>query len=612
MLTGRAVRPCLSRVTMAAALLLSLVLPAAPVAAQPPAAAVAATPTPGQSTPSRRPASPARDTPAQRAADASATLGTIRGRVAAADTGRPVLRARVFLSGPGLDGGRATLTDEDGRFTLSDVPAGRYSVTASKAGFVTLAYGQRRPLQPGTPLQLGAGATIGNVEFRLPRGSVITGRVVDESGDVLPGASVRAMRYEFTQGRRQLVAAGAAQTDDRGTYRIWGLMPGDYYVSAVSPSPGAAGGRGPAGGGFPGRGGRPGAAAAGVDVDAVGYAPTFYPGVPSSTEAHAVTVGLSAELTNIDFGVLLVRTLRVSGRVINADGGASSAGSVVLNSGDGATVGRGVGGQYAARINWDGTFEVAGVPPGRYTLTARSTDTADTEFAMQPLTVSDTAVENLTIVLAPAATASGTVVARAAQASAAPDLTQFRLTAPAVDGVDPAGAPTGRPDRDGQFTVERLAPGGHYLRATGVPRGWALASVTVAGRDITDVPFDVRAGQKLTGMRVVFTDQLTELSGTVTDAAGRPVTDCTVLAFPDDETRWHAQSRHIMTARPDQSGRYMITGLPAGSYWLVAIDPTDAGEWFDPTFLAAHRDAAMRVRLTDGEHATHAVPAPAR
>ncbi|MBI4486934.1 MAG: carboxypeptidase regulatory-like domain-containing protein, partial [Acidobacteria bacterium] len=180
------------------------------------------------------PQQPARDTPAQ-AKDAPAVpAGRISGRVLAADNGRPVKRARVFASAAELPEGRGALTDDTGAFDLAELPAGRYMVTVSKAGFVSLSYGQRRPLQAGTPLQLADGQQLKNVDFQLPRGSVIAGHVSDQDGDPMPGATVRVMRYQYMQGDRRLTPAGTGQTDDRGQYRIWGLMPGDYYVTALA------------------------------------------------------------------------------------------------------------------------------------------------------------------------------------------------------------------------------------------------------------------------------------------------------------------------------------------------------------------------------------------
>src|SRR5436190_19111445 len=126
---------------------------------------------------------PARDTPAQPKDAPPPPAGRIMGRVLAADNGRPVKRARVYASAAELPGGRGMLTDDSGVFDLTELPAGRYTLTVSKPGFVSLSYGQRRPLQAGTPLQLNDGQQLKGVDFRLPRGGVIAGRILDEEGE---------------------------------------------------------------------------------------------------------------------------------------------------------------------------------------------------------------------------------------------------------------------------------------------------------------------------------------------------------------------------------------------------------------------------------------------
>src|SRR5947207_1955013 len=82
-------------------------------------------------------------------------------------------------------------------FVLTELPAGRYTLTVSKSGFVSLSYGQRRPLQAGTPLQLADGEQLKGIQFQLPRGGVIAGRVLDEDGEPMAGAMVRVMRYQY-------------------------------------------------------------------------------------------------------------------------------------------------------------------------------------------------------------------------------------------------------------------------------------------------------------------------------------------------------------------------------------------------------------------------------
>src|SRR2546429_5633890 len=89
-----------------------------------------------------QPQQPARDTPAQQDV-APPPGGRITGRVVAADNGRPIKRARAYVSAPELAEGRGTLTDDSGVFDLTELPGGRYTLTVSKTGFVSLSYGQR-------------------------------------------------------------------------------------------------------------------------------------------------------------------------------------------------------------------------------------------------------------------------------------------------------------------------------------------------------------------------------------------------------------------------------------------------------------------------------------
>lgn len=569
-------------------------------------------PLPQQARPQQaRPPQPARDTPSQQPDASAAATGRISGRVLTADTGRPVRRARVLLSASQFPG-RGVLTDDSGAFELTELPEGRYTLTVSKTGFVTLSYGQRRPLQAGTPLQMTAGQELKGIEVRLPRGSVISGNLSDENGDPMPGTMVRVLAYQFTQGSRQLAPAGAAQTDDRGEYRVWGLNPGDYFVSANAQNPGLGGrgalpallGRGARGG----PGGPPGAPFGGGfqppsdDPPQVGYAPTYYPGVASASEARAVTVGLGAEVSDINFNVLLVQTSRISGRVTNPSGSPTTTGNIALTADGQPQAGRGGPfGTYGSRIQGDGRFSLANVPPGRYTLRARGEDAKVPGYATQPLMVSGGDMSDVLVVLAAGGSISGTVTLQATQSATLPDVSQIRIQAPADDAAEIGPSVNARVDSDGKFTLDGVPAGSHLIRSSQTPRGWTLKSVVVDGREVIDKPFDLGSGQKLTGVNLVFSDRLSEVNGTVTDQQGTPITDYTVLAFPQDASLWRPQARQIMTARPDQNGKFQIRGLPPGEYCLTTIDPAQQGEWFDPTFLDQHRAGAARMTLIEGE-----------
>jgi hypothetical protein len=255
---------------------------------------------------------------------------------------------------------------------------------------------------------------------------------------------------------------------------------------------------------------------------------------------------------------------------------------------------------FGARIQWDGSFTIGNVAPGRYILRARGTDAETPQFAAQPVSVNGDDLSGVAVILSAGATISGTI-SFLPGGSPAPDYTQFRITAPSTDQSDFGPQSSARVDKDGHFTIEGVSSGAHLIRPSNGSRTWLLQSVTVGGRDITDTPFQVRSGENMANVTLVFTDKQSEINGTLTTENGTPVPEFTVLAFPTDPTLWRPQSRQIMTARPDQTGKYRIRGLPPGDYYLATVDPSQQGEWFEPAYLDEHRAGAARVTLTEGD-----------
>jgi hypothetical protein len=317
-------------------------------------------------------------------------------------------------------------------------------------------------------------------------------------------------------------------------------------------------------------------------------------------EARAVTVGVSQEVNDINVSMQLVRTGHITGRVTNPDGTATSSGNVNLMPDTTAGRGAQIGTNYGGRIQWDGAFTITNIPPGRYVLRARGDDADPPQFAMLPVTLNGADIDDVTVVLSAGATITGSITFLPGSAQA-PDITQMRLVAPSTDQAMPGPQSNARVAKDGTFTLSGVSAGPHLIRPNGNTRGWSLKSVTIDGRDVTDTPIDVRAGQTLANVSVAFTDKQTEINGTIATASGTPMPDYTVLAFTTDTSLWRPQARQIMTARPDQTGNYKIRGLPPGEYYLVPVDPAEQGEWFDPAYLDDHRAGAARVNLTDGD-----------
>ena len=194
----------------------------------------------------------------------------IRGVVLAADSGTPIRRAQVRATAPGIRENRLATTDAQGRFEFKELAAGRYTVNASKGGFVALQYGQRRPGESGTPIEIADAQIVDKLVVALPRGSVISGRIFDEFGEPVANAVVNGMRYGYSGGARRLLPAGGQNardtTDDQGAFRLFGLPPGEYVISAN----------------FRGSGGE----ITDPSGEPSGYAPTYFPGTANVSDAQ--------------------------------------------------------------------------------------------------------------------------------------------------------------------------------------------------------------------------------------------------------------------------------------------------------------------------------------
>jgi hypothetical protein len=95
------------------------------------------------------------------------------------------------------------------------------------------------------------------------------------------------------------------------------------------------------------------------------------------------------------------------------------------------------------------------------------------------------------------------------------------------------------------------------------------------------------------------------ISGLVTNARGDQLKDYTTVVFAQDSTRWGGSNpRYQSMGRPDQDGRFKVTGLPAGEYYIIALDRIDSGEVNDPEFLERIRQRASTISLNEGETKT--------
>jgi protocatechuate 3,4-dioxygenase beta subunit len=544
----------------------------------------------------------------------------------------------------GGDGpGRMAITDGRGQFVFEGLRTGRYNISVAKPGYVSISYGQRRVGGAGTLIPLNDGERR-QIAILLPRAAVITGMVLDERGEPLINANVRAMRYTMVGGGRRGQQAGGAQTDDRGIYRMHSLQPGEYGVCAVAQN------RGPANDGqrlqmemesirrmmltAPSTATRQQMADRLAQLQAqptepteptMGYAPVCFP-VSSSAPSTTVTVAAGEERTGIDIQMVLTPVARVGG-ILVAPGGVlpRNAQLTLINAEETASdidrQGTGVGP--------DGHFSFQNVAPGRYTVMARTmpvgpmgpvppSAAAGQRPAEEPrlwgsadIVVAGQDLLDVVVELQRGLTVSGQIAFQPTTQTPPADLSRVQLSLfPATPDqnsfMSMGPSPQAKVDASGRFTIADVVPGkyrlnGGVLNALAGGPAWVLDSITAGGQDVLDFPLEVRAGRDVTGVAVTFSDQVTELSGTIADQKGAPATEYTILLYPTDQKFWTPQSRRIRSARAGADGHYTFRMVPPGEYRLTTLVDPEPGAWFDREFLEQLDSSSVRVVLAGGE-----------
>lgn len=555
-----------------------------------------------------------------------APTGIIGGLVTGPDS-QPMRRVVVTLTGA-VSSPRVATTDDDGRFSFDGLAAGNFNLTAARAGYVTTAYGATRGWRsPGVPIALKAGERVTNVAIRMTKGGVITGRVTDPMGRPLEGLWINIREVRTIGGLVTYVGVPAndivpsaatapivAYTDDRGIYRIYGLPPGTFLVSAYqmdgdplrtfepttsadldwarATAPNAA---------------RPPVEQATREPDpapTVGYVPVYFPGTPDPSAATTITLTAGEERTGADFVVQAVRFSTISGQVTGPAGEPVSGVTLFAAAPpvDGAIH---AGIPPLGASDAQGRFTIRGVPPGRFTVLARSKGL----FGQAAVEVRSGNVSDVSVQMLPGVAVSGRVVTDNGSPLPADVRIRVRLAAP----PSPVGASVAlQPvdlNKDGTFRFETVGPGAYTLVVSlAGAETWMLKSMIHSGRNLQAEALDVADRQPIDEIVVTLTDRVTEISGQLLDQARNPAPDFYILAFPADRRLWSlGRDRLRAGVRPDASGRYRIAGLPPGDYLLAALSELQPDDFADPAFLEMLVPGSVKISLAEGEKKTQDV-----
>jgi protocatechuate 3,4-dioxygenase beta subunit len=484
--------------------------------------------------------------------------GTISGQVVS-DNGQPVAGASLFIRATNsFNTARGTASDTEGNFQIKNLEPGLYIITASAPTFAT------EPLPTPTYYRLGE-----SVRLEMVRGGVITGTVTNNSGDPVIGVRVRAVRVRDAKGQTSKSASFGLQertTDDRGAYRIYGLLPGTYLISA--------GGGGSAG-------------FTSVFNPYENDVPTY---APSATRDNAAEISVrSGEETTADIRYRGERGYTISGAVkLTNTNGASVTLRAVSNSVPLAS---------AFQMSGSRGFAFAGLPDGEYTLRAQEIVSAESSTPQlatsvtKRITIKGASVTGIELVTTPMSSISGRVVLEPSkipecQGKRAPLLaeTLVQLQRPEKEGEDSDGIFVGliggsaSPDANGVLAWRNVMPGRYRFEPRFYARYWYLKSITTKTSGAKPQTIDAAAnwtitksGDQLTGLTITLAEGAASIRGRL--ALAQPGTIVYLMpAEPDKVT----DILRFFATDVASDGTFTLNNLPPGKYLALTQTNVDA------------------------------------
>ena len=495
------------------------------------------------------------------------TTGTISGRVVN-EAGQPVAGASTFVRAVNSIGaGRTTLTDSEGNFQVSGLEAGLYTVVANAPAYASVF----DPNSPPPYYRIGD-----SVRVDLVRGGVITGTVTNALGEPVVAVRVRAAMIRNAKGQAPRIPGfGPEQsTDDRGIYRIYGLSPGTYLVSAGGLNA------------FQSFQFNP------YDSDIPTYA-------PSGTRDNAAEVSVrGGEETTVDIryrgepGYTISGTAKVAG---------TSGASIMLTPLGGYMLGANMFQPASSR-----GFAFHGVGDGEYELMAQEVTTAPGSmltsiWLSEPkrITIKGASVTGIELITKPLGSISGRI---SLEPSKVPECqgkrpplfaeTLVLLKRPEKESEkDPSLSVrvfgnSGSPDSNGAFVLRNLSAGRYQFEPRFFARYWYLQSITLgtatpaksqaAASLRTDAAANwtaLKFGEQLTNLTITLAEGAASIRGKLTSA--EPPPGMVLYLVPSEQDKADNVLRFFVT-EVGADGTFALNNLPPGRYWALTQTNADA------------------------------------
>jgi hypothetical protein len=516
--------------------------------------------------------------------------GMIAGVVLQKANGEPVRKAIVTLTWFGNPRSWATaITDGAGRYKFENLPAGKYSIQASKEGAGNATYGGESMRQMFEYITLADGQKRTDIVLRMIRPAYVSGTVLDDQGDPIINAEVILWNEGYPRGVRELVHREATRSNDRGEFRLSINDTGRFYISAGDFS------------GFRHQGNLP------QDT----YARQFYGGVTDWHRATPVTIGPGDQIRGIDIRLTPVRAFTLRGKVVgiptppqppappeegvqvsapttfvNVQLGLLSESGQVLNN-----YGAGAGPPHY-------TFQFPNLLPGKYRLSANSNVNAipgqmeapaKSYWGIQRLDLTSDPGE-ITVALAPPTDLKGQV--RTEGGGFEKSEFTVRLTSPDVPW-QPVSAKT---DPQGRFTLEQVPPGIWDINVEPIPPGGFIKSMRLGKQDVLTEDMEIGTATE-TPLNIVVSSRGGRVNGEISDPsfAGRR----SVLVLLAPVGKFSRVMSFFAIVQSDQQGKFKMRGLTPGKYKLLAFEEAPPDDPRNPELAA--RLEGQPVEVVEGE-----------
>jgi hypothetical protein len=514
----------------------------------------------------------------------------IAGTLVSQTDAHPLARARVTVrSVKNPDQFLSMVTAEDGKFEFSAIPAGKYSLNGAKRGYISAGYDQHD--QFSTAIVTGAGLDTETLTLRLAPTALITGKVLDESGDPVRHAMVSVYYDDHSAGVDQIHMHSGAQTNDQGVYEITRLRPGTYFLSvaakpwyAVHPTSEAPGNRSRS---------RANASASSVDPSLdVAYATTYYSDATDPESATPIPVR-GGERIEVDLHLNPVPALHLLFHVA----GNGNNGYVFPQLQQQAFDGDSFVQTNGARMISPGLFEVSGIPAGRYNIRLSGPGTA-TQMNGIDLTKDGEQIDTS------ASEPMSSVKVSAQIPGDATPLSQLRI------GLRPGHrtmANWKQLDDKGEAQIDQLPAGKYEVQIWGPPKPYSVARISAEGAVISGHTITVAPGSS-PSLSLTLVGGSTEVEG-IAKRAGRSFAGAMVVLVPKYDPK-NPETDHDLFRRDqsDLDGTFVLHNVVPGTYTILAIENGWDLDWSQPNVISAYVPHGRRIEVGSQTARTITVP----